>query len=100
IAPRSSMVPAQSIRDTEGCSGFRNGGAEKGRRRFSPGAASLSDAVLLTCFFRRLLGWVLLLYLERSARCRHGGMDQGTRRIEAGEWRLFTANAAQSWRLG
>ena len=32
---------------------------------------------------------LLLLYLERSARCRHGGMDQGTRRIETGKRRSF-----------
>jgi peptidyl-dipeptidase Dcp len=78
---------------------FEAAALKNGGRRFSSRAAAISDGVLLSCFFQRILGGVLLVYLERSARRRHGGMDQGTRRIETGKWRSFTANAAESWGL-
>ena len=47
------------------------------------GAAALSHRLFLALLLRRLLRWLLLLYLERSARREHRAMDQAERRLEA-----------------
>ena len=63
-------------RGSERRAGFRSGSIEESRRRFSAGAAALSQLLFLAHFFRRLLGRLLLVSLERSAGCRHGGVVQ------------------------
>src|SRR5262249_9702059 len=48
---------------------------------------------------RRILGRILLLSLERSARCRHRGMDKGARWLETGERRSLSGHVALARRL-
>ncbi len=85
-APRSSLASAKPCRCAERRDGFRSGCLAQGRCRFSSSSAALSQSIFLARFRRRLLGRLLLLYLERSAGCRHRRMDQGTWRTEAREW--------------
>ena len=58
------------------------------------GAAALSHRLFFARLRRRLLRGILLLHLERSARCRHGAMDQAERRNDARERRSLSPHAA------